>query len=117
MTDRADLIAPGLTCARCDGPLYPFLARATDNGWTHATCPCVTCGRTRPPGRGGITCSKSCAAQMRNQRRGRRVRCQECGRRQGESGTCENCRYDHPLTGGQWVLDPRRRIQIWDVAS
>lgn len=28
-----------LTCPRCTQPLYPHLARRTDDGWRHATCP------------------------------------------------------------------------------
>lgn len=27
---------PGLTCVNCKQHLYPAIARATDNGWTHA---------------------------------------------------------------------------------
>jgi hypothetical protein len=35
---------PGLTCVACGRRLYPSIARATDNGWTHATrCP-LGCG-------------------------------------------------------------------------
>ena len=27
-----------ITCPRCDEPLYPDLARRTDEGWMHVTC-------------------------------------------------------------------------------
>jgi hypothetical protein len=26
---------------------------------------------------------------------------------------CANCKFDIPLTGGAWVLDPRRRVLVW----
>lgn len=39
-------MSPWTTCSRCDGPLYPYLARATGDGWVHVTCPrtCGDCG-------------------------------------------------------------------------
>lgn len=33
--------APGLTCARCERPVYPNVARATDSGYIHTRCPAV----------------------------------------------------------------------------
>ena len=30
------MTAPAHTCATCAGPLYPLLARRTDEGWVHA---------------------------------------------------------------------------------
>lgn len=27
---------------------------------------------------------------------------------------CDNCAAEIPLTGGAWVLDPVRRVQVWE---
>ena len=32
-------------------------------------------------------------------------------------GLCANCALDVPLEGGRWVLDPVRRIQVWEVSD
>lgn len=53
---------PHATCATCNGPLYPFLARRSDEGWVHVRCPCVIC---RSPFEGrGSTCSPRCRRRL-----------------------------------------------------
>ena len=56
--------------------------------------------------------------------KGPEVACNGCGDRTWSPlGLCPPCQIelggaaDEALAGGAWVLDPRRRIQVWEAAS
>lgn len=45
-------------------------------------------------------------------------RCRSCASRQAQaSGFCPSCEHDIVLSDGRWVLDPVKRIQVWEWAS
>ena len=68
-------------------------------------------------------CKAARSAYIRKRRqekpRAPRYICASClhqrARRSG--GTCSTCIDEVTLTGGRWVLDPVRRIQVWESAA
>lgn len=84
---------PGLLCCACDRRLYPRYARRTNDGWVHAD----GCGRVNRVPRP----------------------CEECGVVGRRSGPlCAACLgyTTNALDGGRWVLDPIRRVHVWEAA-
>lgn len=90
---------PHATCAACSGPLYPFLARRSDEGWVHAN-------------------TDVCRREKR-----RRRPCADCGRI-AKGRRCRPCQiaqdavwHGSPevLDAGRWV--PRGGVRVWQEAS